>query len=212
MNIEKTRRDNLAKYITNTHKNRRQFALQYEFNYGNMHSMLKGTRAFGERIARELEAKLGLAAGFFDQEDIDLTKIPETKIPIYANKLSAGSGNRVFAEEIIGYHLLNPADLKNEGLEEKQLCIFFVRGDSMLPEIQDGAKVLVDVSQTKLIDNKIYAISIDNEIFIKKLFKEPGANKITIRSENKSYPDKIYNHAEELKIIGRVVYLLGKRL
>ena len=212
MNIEKVRRDNLKKYISENHKNRRQFSLKFGVNYGNLHSILKGERPFGERLARELETKLGISTGFFDKPEYDFSAPEETKIAIYSNKLSAGSGNKVFDEEIIGFHSLNSSDLRNEGLDEKNLCVFFVRGDSMLPEIQDGSKVLVDVSQNKLIDNKIYAISIDNDIYIKRIFLEIGSKKIVLRSENKTYPDKIFNTADELRVIGRVVYLLGKRM
>ena len=99
---------------------------------------------------------------------------------------------------------------KNEGLDKKNLCIFFVRGDSMLPEIQDGAKVLIDISQRELVNNKIYAVSVNNEIFIKKLFQDK--NQIILRSENHDYKDKIYKTTDELNVIGRAVYILGKRL
>ena len=212
MNIEKIRRDNLHRYIMENFKNIRKFTIHYTVNYGNIYSMLKGERPFGERIARELETKIGLSAGFLDQEDALLSATNDKKIPIFNNKLSAGQGNKVFDEEIIGYHLLNINDLKNEGLEVKNLCVFFVRGDSMTPEIQDGSKVLVDTSQTTLTDNKIYAIAVDNEIFIKKIFKDLSSDKIILRSENNTYPDKIFKTTQELRVIGRVVYLLGKRL
>ena len=208
MNIEKIRRDNLDKYIKENFKNIRRFTMEYGVNYGNIYTMLKGERPFGERVARELETKIGISPGFFDQVDLST----DAKIPIFGNKLSAGYGNKVFDEEIIGYHLLNISDLKNEGLEVKNLCIFFIRGDSMTPEIQDGSKVLVDTSQTELIENKIYAVAVNNEIFVKKIFKDLSANTIILRSENQSYPDKIFHINDELRIIGRVVYLLGKRL
>ena len=212
MNIEKIRRDNLVKYIALNYKNKRQFSLIHNINYGNLYTILKAERPFGERFARDLEANLGVTPGFFDQFEDNLSNHEQIKIPIYGNKLSAGNGNNVFDEEIIGFHLLNTADLRNEGLDEKNLCAFYVSGDSMLPEIPDGAKILVDVAQKNLIDNKIYAISIESEIFIKKLFKELGTRNLILRSENKNYPDKIYNNTTDLKIIGRVVYLLGKRL
>jgi phage repressor protein C with HTH and peptisase S24 domain len=213
MNIETVRRKNLGKYIKENYKNLRRFSVKYSINYGNLHSMLKGERAFGERFARDLETQIGLAYNFFDRdENYHDTKINEMEIPIYGNKLSAGGGNKVFDEEVVGYHLLNSHDLKAEGLLKENLCIFYVKGDSMLPEIQDGAKVLVDVSQNKLIDNKIYAFSINGEVYIKELFKESKSPQVIIRSANKEYPDKKLDSADEFKIIGRVVYLLGRRL
>ena len=210
MIIEKIRRANLEKYIALNYKNRRKFSMKYGINYGNLYSILKGDRPFGERLARDLEEKLELELGTLDHIDSNLTEQPVTKIAIYENKLSAGSGNKIFAEEVIGYHMFASDDLKNEGLDKKNLCIFFVRGDSMLPEIQDGAKVLIDISQRELVNNKIYAVSVNNEIFIKKLFQDK--NQIILRSENHDYKDKIYKTTDELNVIGRAVYILGKRL
>ena len=172
MNIEKTRRANLQKYIASNYQNKRRFTLAYSLNYGNLYSILKGERPFGERLARDLENKIGLQEGSLDLNNSGLLPQTETQIPVYANKLSAGSGNLAFNEAIIGYHLFNTEDLHHEGFNERSLCVFYVRGDSMLPDIQDGAKVLVDLTQTELIDNKVYAISINNEIYIKKLFNQ----------------------------------------
>lgn len=212
MNVEKIRRKNLQNYITTNYPNKRKFTLAYSLNYGNLYSILKGERPFGERLARDLEQKIGLQENSLDQDDSTMLNQTETRIPVYANKLSAGNGNLAFNEAIVSYHLFNSEDLRNEGFNEKNLCVFYVRGDSMLPEIQDGAKVLVDLTQGELIDNKIYAISINNEIYIKKLFNQLGSNKVVIHSENNNYPDATLKLNDEFKIIGKVVYLLGKRL
>ena len=82
----------------------------------------------------------------------------------------------------------------------------------MSPELLEGQKVIVDTAQTEIIDNRIYAISVNHDIFIKKMFKELGSGALIARSENPSYPEKHFKENDELKIIGRVVYLLGKPL
>jgi phage repressor protein C with HTH and peptisase S24 domain len=210
LEIENIRRANLEALIAKNYKNKRQFCLKHTFNYGSLYSTLKGERPFGERLAREIEARLGLEQYVLDKSKSEL--LTEARIPEYHLRLSAGNGCRVWDEEVKRHHLMDRFELKNMGWHEETLCIFTVVGDSMLPEIHEGNRVIVDTSATVIIDNKIYAICVNGEIFIKRLFKDIGNNRILVRSDNQAYPDKYLTLNEEFIVVGRVVYLLGKLL
>ncbi|UTH73188.1 S24 family peptidase [Chromobacterium sp. IIBBL 290-4] len=61
----------------------------------------------------------------------------------------------------------------------------------MEPRLQDDDNIAVDYFQnTNIIDGKVYAIALDNEVFVKRLFKEVGSVRIVIDNPDKArYPD-----------------------
>lgn len=174
--------------------------------------ILNGNRQFGSKVAKTVEKFFKLQPGQLDIENGASEYETVVQIPVYGNRLSAGSGNTIFEQNIIRHHAVDLNDIKTFGWKEERLCIFEIQGDSMTPELHEGQKVIVDTSQIEIIDNRIYAISVHNDIFIKRIFKELGTGKLIARSENKAYPDKYFNDGDEFSIVGRVVYLLGKSL
>lgn len=79
---------------------------------------------------------------------------------------------------------------------------WIVSGDSMEPLYQDG-----DIIYTKKIDQpqqgQLLVIFIDNELFLKKVFKEKNCIRLT--SLNKKYEDIIADGKNSINIVGRVV-------
>ena len=188
------------------------FAKKFGISPTPYYMILNGSRQFGSKVAKTVEQLFKLQPGQLDVEDGATEYETVAHIPVYGNKLSAGNGNTIFEQDIVRHHAVDRNDIKIYGWKEDNLCIFQVQGDSMTPELHEGQKVIVDTSQIEVVDNRVYAISVHNDIFIKKMFKELGTGKLIARSENTSYPDKHFNGDDELRIIGRVVYLLGKTL
>lgn len=174
--------------------------------------ILSGSRSFGAKVAKNIELIFKLQSGQLDVENCISTPRTVAQLPVYSNLLSAANGNTIFDEKIIRYHAVDRNDITNLGVKEENLCIFEIHGDSMIPELYEGQKIIVDTTQTDIIENRLYAISINNNIHIKKLFKELNSNNLIAHSENTAYPISYLNDNKELKIIGRVVYLLGKIL
>lgn len=80
-------------------------------------------------------------------------------------------------------------------------------GDSMAPTIKDGDPLLVDIGADGIIDGKIYAFTIGDEAFVKRLRRVPGKpGKILIVSDNRDlYPEAVeLPEGEDFRIIGRV--------
>jgi len=78
-------------------------------------------------------------------------------------------------------------------------------GDSMLPTIHHGDPLLIDVSpqaRARFVDNKIYAFTIGDEAYVKRLRREPG--RIVMVSDNRDYPERPVPAGEPFRIIGRV--------
>ncbi|CUU82009.1 hypothetical protein FFA43_01220 [Campylobacter hyointestinalis subsp. hyointestinalis] len=125
-------------------------------------------------------------------------------------KASAGFGIIPFEIKVIGKYILDkiffktPPDIDNVKMIQ-------VEGDSMEPTIQDGAFVVIDESKNDAIDG-IYAILIDDKVFVKRLqFNLDGT--ITIISDNGKYQDKIYNPKENqsyFKVLGKKMLTIQK--
>lgn len=73
-----------------------------------------------------------------------------------------GYGNQIFDEEQIGTTPV-PFAVIDGRAKQKHLVAFRVCGDSMQPVINDDGIAVVDTSQTEIIDNKIYAFTVDDD-------------------------------------------------
>lgn len=101
-------------------------------------------------------------------------------------RLSGGNGSFETADDIVGYYAFRTEFLKGHG-QPKDMVLFDVSGDSMVPVICHGDTVLIDQSQVDIIPGNIYGIGIGEEIVVKRIDKIPG--RIVLISENREkYP------------------------
>lgn len=131
----------------------------------------------------------------------------QVEIPVLDIDLSAGPGTTT-PEFIVNKdnHTYREGFLKRLGLNAKDLRIVFVKGESMLPTIDDGDKVLVDTSKKRIIDMKIYAIVVGGDLKIKRL-KRLFNGSIEIISDNQAHGTETITPEMQdyLYIIGQVV-------
>lgn len=121
-------------------------------------------------------------------------------MPVMA-KASAGNGYLNFNNEPI-YNKV----IRKNGFHE-YCYLIEVTGNSMEPLIQDGSFVVVDPYQVDYIENKIYVIKYEEEIYIKRVIFKHEANLMILKSINPIYDD-IYipiSQADSVKIIGRAI-------
>lgn len=121
------------------------------------------------------------------------------KIPVKA-LASAGNGHLNFEENI------KTVIIRKNGFDSNCYLIEVV-GNSMEPLIQDGSYIVVDPKETEIIDNKIYIIELNNQIYIKKVIKNIQLKIIILKSINPAYED-IYITEEMLNhfdIKGRAI-------
>ena len=90
-------------------------------------------------------------------------------------------------------------------LNQQVIKVIEVQGDSMEPTIKDGSYILIDTTKTDTIDG-IYAILLDNEIFVKRLQFNIDKT-ISIISDNKNYKEQLYKPSSDIyfKILGRKI-------
>lgn len=154
----------------------------------------------GDKLARDIESKLKLGRGWMDTD--------HTGMLIDSLDKPALDGVRVLEQDVIigGLTLapdfvrrLNPSNPMN-------LKVLTGHGDSMLPTIAPGDKVLIDEGVKDLYDG-IYVLRSYDTLFIKRVNKNlKGA--VVISSDNPTVKlSEELDGSEQLEIVGRVVYV-----
>lgn len=132
-------------------------------------------------------------------------------IPGYNIQISAGNGSQGEQEQVTRKLAFRHKWLKFKGLKEKDLVLVFTKGDSMEPTISDNNTLMIDTSQQQLVDGSIYVIRNNEHLVVKRI--QNTLKGFYLISDNKEYEkvEVTYNEADDLKIIGRVVWV-GKDL
>jgi len=133
-------------------------------------------------------------------------------IPYYDIGASAGAGSYIDGENPIGtlpfsVDQLNMLHIKNFD----KLAVLKVRGDSMLPSLNDGDDILVCSDLPRSIKDGIYVIRLDDSLMVKRISVNPVNKLFTIKSDNTIYESWENCPPESVSLIGRVVWA-GRRL
>ena len=128
------------------------------------------------------------------------------KIPVFEQFFSCGKGQYVPETEYINGYIAIPEDLKTKRFEG-HLAASKIRGDSMEATRSNGDTVICD--DLGYQEDGIYAIIFEGQGFVKRLQRVAGG--VRIISDNQAYEAMFAkNDTEELKIIGKVHYVLHK--
>ena len=128
-------------------------------------------------------------------------------------RVSAGPGAVVAQELGHAYFGFNERWLKSLTVSHaSKLSIVRVEGDSMAPTLNAGDDILVDLgdSDERLRDG-IYVLRIDDAVVVKRLALSPTRREVTVQSDNPAYPDWPDCSLDDLKPIGRVIWV-GRRV
>lgn len=114
-----------------------------------------------------------------------------------------GDGAPLDPDQIRGYWELPEYMLRRFG-DLKNVYAWEVRGDSMLPTIAGGSVVFVDISQTRLPPDDIYAINYGDGLVVKRLKLVPRSDLVSVISDNERYgSDDLLR--DDVKVWGRVI-------
>lgn len=115
----------------------------------------------------------------------------------YINKVKAlaGAGSSlVTSGDISGSMPFRKSFLLQHGLHAASCILIDVMGDSMEPLLRTGDTIMVDTSDTNVVDGKIYLVAVGEELVVKRLQKMP--NGLLLRSDNPIYADIPVSSAE----------------
>ena len=134
------------------------------------------------------------------------------EIPHYSVEVSAGFGFTPSFEEELNTIAFKREWLIKHRLNANSLVIVDVKGKSMEPYLKDGDLVIVDKSQTNIIDGKTYVLRIDGNLFVKNLQLLPNSV-IQVVSFNSGFPPyqiTLRDESLDIAIIGRVVAAMNE--
>lgn len=132
---------------------------------------------------------------------------------------AAGLGAGAEAVEYAETHSLKfkKTSLRRRGIYNKPLAIYYGKGDSMEPTIQDGDAILFDTSDTKPVDGLLYVIQVDGmanpEYYVKRaMVLDAGvyfASDNPQGDHNWRKPKPMDSKRHPITVIGRVHWIGG---
>ena len=129
-------------------------------------------------------------------------------VPMVEAKLSAGFGSFETDTNAERKYAFRYDFLKRKG-NMSRMVLMRVAGDSMHPTIEDGDVVLIDQSQNQPIPGKIYAVGVEDMVYLKVIDAMPG--KLVLKSVNSDYEvlevDTREDMESQVRIIGRAVWI-----
>jgi phage repressor protein C with HTH and peptisase S24 domain len=128
-------------------------------------------------------------------------------IPMVEAALSPGHDSFETGDENERKYAFRSDILRRKG-NLSEMVLMRVDGDSMEPQICNGDFVLIDQSQKTLRPGQIYAVSVEDMVYLKLVNAEPG--KLILSSANASYPplelDTRGGPENAVRIVGRCVW------
>lgn len=143
---------------------------------------------------------------------IELDGEEYASIPRFDAALSAGPGSIIDGEEPEGFTLFENQWLRAiTTVAPSRLAVVRVDGDSMEDTLRDRDLVLIDRSQHRFDRQGIYALRVGEVCWVKRLSLDLREHLIRIISDNPKYPEEKLPE-EEVALLGRVVFIVGRRL
>ena len=136
-------------------------------------------------------------------EDKDLVMAP-----MFDVQASAGLGQEVISEEVSDYFAFNKKWLSSQlRVSGENLALVSVSGDSMLPTLNDGDDVLVDMTQKRVHQEGVYLLHTESGLMTKRL-KQHANGLLNVISDNPDFDswDIEPHNLEENSIVGKVVW------
>mgnify|MGYP006178313139 CR=1 FL=1 len=120
---------------------------------------------------------------------------------------SAGAGTSVEGEPVEGEVAFDPKWLRDLGADPRALSIIRVEGDSMAPTLDDGDDILVDGGDAAArLRDGIYVLRMDDMLSVKRIAIEPQGKRVSVLSDNPTFPSWTGLEKRALNIVGRVLW------
>lgn len=204
----------------------KEFAEAHDLDASYLSQLLNGHRKLGEKAARTLEIKIGLADGSLVSppgedsaakasnvvhihrtvKDKNFVLIPHLDI---AGSMGQGKSVPEMHIEVIRDMTVHLGWLRMQGLTFSRvdnLAIISGDGDSMSGTFADGDALLVDRGINEVKTDAIYVFTLDGDLFIKRLQRMTGGT-LRMISDNPIYPPIVIDESmiDRMHIQARVL-------
>lgn len=156
------------------------------------------------KLARYFSIPESLLGGPAEMEPVG-GLIPVKRSPVRA---SAGPGAIPYEQAGKPYFAFDENWLKSLTTSPAgSLSIIRVEGDSMAPTLNAGDDILVDPGDcAERVRDGIYVLRADEALVVKRLALHPAGRRVTVQSDNPTYPDWPDCDIDDLQCIGRVIW------
>lgn len=134
-------------------------------------------------------------------------EIYSTHLPIDRATVKRSDGSEVSVPNTTADHAYSNEYLKQRGFQARQLIALIADDDSMKDVVRKGDTVLVDMQRKRSPSRDLFAILINDRVWIRWIRPEIDGESYTLSAEDsKQYPDQPLSkeQLEALDIIGRV--------
>ncbi|NOI31898.1 helix-turn-helix domain-containing protein [Vibrio coralliilyticus] len=190
---------NIKKAMADFNQSALEFEMKEEQASQNKSPLHKLRKAFSSSEASIHEVST-------TSDDSEVINIPEFNV-----SAAAGAGCLTNAEYQVGVFTVSKELIKSLSLEPRYTAIVFCFGESMLPTMDDGDRILVDTRElTEPVKDGIYVIRIDEMVYVKRLKWDILNKSYHIISDNKEYLGFEIKGKDlsRLKIIGRAAMVM----
>lgn len=133
---------------------------------------------------------------------------PTVWLPHYNARLSAGSGSSE-PDRDEAHDLFVSEDFVRRSLRRspRGLVVARATGASMAPTILDGDLLVIDTLDQRLQNGRIYAISVDGDLFVKRISKTLRGE-VVLKSDNPDAGDPPEKISDDIaaRVIGQVIW------
>lgn len=203
-----------------------QVAHEVPTDTGNLSRLERGEQGYSDSGLRRIAKALNTSVAAFFEERVDYAPgtverdvhTPFFSIPAWSVEAAMGFGIVAYPEQetIVGHMQLSEDWVrKNVGYSAPgNLAVISAFGDSMMPTFNDGDVILFDRGITQLRLDAVYVVSLNGELFIKRIQRRPDKT-IVMKSDNPLYDPYVVPAPEmsTFKVIGKVVFAWnGKKM
>ncbi|KAA6208118.1 XRE family transcriptional regulator [Avibacterium paragallinarum] len=132
-------------------------------------------------------------------------------IDMYDIKLSAGTGNLAWFVNDEDPVLLRKSWFRRYNINPDSCKAMYVKGSSMVPDLENGDTVIIDTDDIDIEDGEIYAVSYKQRLFIKRIVRTE--NGIQLISSAEGYEpidiDESIENSDTFRILGKKVWRGG---
>ncbi|MEY8203769.1 MAG: S24 family peptidase [Bermanella sp.] len=196
--------------------NKKQFAQLTNKSASHVYKICRGasrpSMAYLQYLYDEFRVDLNwLLTGEQNENSQPMGSKPDQELvfaPMFDVQASAGLGSDVSLENIDDYFAFNKRWLSSQlNVCGDKLAFVSIDGDSMLPSLNPGDNVLVDLSHTQLVHEGIYLLHSEQGLMAKRL-KQLAQGRIEVISDNPEYQSWFIDDAnsESPRIVGKVVW------
>ncbi len=180
-------------------------------DYGAIHKYVNQALRIGDRVARRLEKVMELTNGYLDKS---IPKFDVTEVPVITTRFSSNEQLKDLISSSVTLSAVENDLIENYKWNKEALVMIIAEDNSMEPTIRAGIQVIIDCSQREIIQNKIYAIRIHDDIYLRRINKSQSTGMLIISPDSETYQVNNQFKSFELdhnnyEVIGKAVFIKG---